>query len=251
MTTTGTFLFDPEFESLLSEAFERAGVDPADMTTRHTLSAARSAQLMTADWLTRGVKQWTLVKYTLPFVEGQVSYVLPAGAWGIFHATIKNVQGTEREMYPISRSDYNAIHDKTIPGEPDRYFVDSSTFIGADPASTIFVWQSPNAQAGNGFTMEMYYIRRIEDVGDPTFNRTLDIPFHWTEAFASGLAYYLSKKFAIDRVPMLLADYLGEDPKKRDSHMPGGALGRAIDADREKAPAVFRPKFDRRYGRRG
>ena len=250
MAASGTYTFNPEFADLVDEALERCGIDPADAPARTTRSIARSAELMFADWLTRGAKQWQMVKYSLTLVQGTASYALPSGAFDVFHATFKTSDDLEREMYPISRSDYNALHDKTIQGQTDRFFVDRSTFIGADPASTLYLWQVPNAAAATG-TMEMWYLRRIQDVAQPTSGTTLDLPYHWTEAFASGLAYYISKKFAKEHTAELLSDYLGDDPKRRDSHMPGGALGRALDADREQAPATFRVRFDRRSGRRG
>jgi len=248
MAATGTFLFNPEFAELVDDAFERAGIDPADVGARHIKSAARSAEFLFSDWHNRGAKQWTMVKYSLPLVAGTASYALPAGAYDIFHATFKDADGKETEMYPVSRSDYNSIYDKTVQGErPDRYFVDKSSFIGADPKSTIYLWQVPNTNAAGG-TMEMWYMRRINDAGQPTATTTLDIPYHWMEAFTAGLAFKLAAKFNLERVAFLKSEYLGDDPKRADSHMPGGALGRALDADRETAPSVFRVRYDR--GRR-
>lgn len=250
MAASGTYTFNPEFADLVDEALERCEIDPADIGGRHIRSIARSAELMFADWTNRGATQWKMVKYSLTLVQGTASYALPSGAFDVFHATFKTSDAKEREMYPISRSDYNALHDKTIQGQTDRFFVDRSTFIGADPASTVYLWQVPNAAAATG-TMEMWYIRRGQDIGQATSGATLDLPYHWTEAFTAGLAYNISRKFAKQHTEELLKDYLGEDKGRRDSHMPGGALGRAMDGDREQAPATFRVRFDRRSGRRG
>lgn len=189
MASTGTFLFHPELAELVDDAFEQAGVDPAKLSARHLRSAARSAELMMGSWFNRGWKQWTMASVDEAVVLDQASFTLPAGGWDIFHATVEDATGNERELGAISRADYNAIHDKSITGEPDRYFVDRSTFLGADPSSTVYLYQVPNGP----FTVHVWYIRRTEDVGK--IGNTLDLPWNWKEAFTVGLAYRLAKKF--------------------------------------------------------
>lgn len=189
MASTGTYLFHPELAELVDDAFEQAGIDPADLSARHLRSAARSAEMMMGSWFNRGWKQWNMATVDEAVTADQASFTLPAGGWDIFHATVEDGQGHERELGAISRSDFNAIHDKSIAGEPDRYFVDRSTFIGPDPSSTVHLYQVPNGP----FTIHVWYIRRTEDVGK--IGNTLGMPWNWKEVFATSLAYRLAKKF--------------------------------------------------------
>ena len=245
MASSGTFAFNPRFADHIDEAFERCGIDPADLKARHIRSATRSAGLMLSLWQTFGFKQHTLVFLSQPLTSvGQNSFVLPAGGIDIFHATLKR-DGRESEMYPISRSDYNALHDKDLTGRPDRYFVDKSTYIQENPASTVNLWQ---AAENNTDTIEMWYIRKHEDAG--TMQNTMDIGPGYQEAFAAGLAFNLSLKFAPDRSDRLKTEYLGRNYDERTHSMPAGALGRALSDDRDTGDAVLRVRYDRYRGRR-
>lgn len=244
MATSGTFAFNPKFAEHIDEAFERCGINPADLKARHIRSATRSASLMLKDWQNFGWKQHAIEMQSQALVTGTGSFTLPTGGVDIFHATLKR-DGRESEMYPISRSDYNALHDKSLQGRPDRYFVDRGTFLGDTPASTVYLWQVPENSTD---TMEIWYVRTLEDIGD--MQSTMDLPPAYQEAFAAGLASFISKKFAPDRAVALRADYLGAGYDEFRNSMPGGALGRALGEDRETSDLVMRVRFDRYRGRR-
>ncbi len=244
MTTSGTFTFDPQIIDYIDEAFERCGIDPADLKARHIRSAIRSANLTFTDWQNFGYKQSSLVQATQTLTQGTASFTLPTGGIDIFHATLKR-DTRESEMYNISRSDYNALHDKTLQGRPDRYFVDRGSFTGGNPKSTVFLWQVPENSTD---TIEMWYIRRTMDAGDPS--ATGDMSPNYYEAFASGLAWHLSRKFAPSRTKKLKGDYLGEFYDERSNSTPGGAMGRALSEDRDTGDLVMRVRFDRYRGKR-
>ncbi len=249
MAKSGTYAFNPDLASHIDEAFERCGIDPAELKARHIRSAIRSANLVFNDWQNFGHKQHTLASTTQTLTQGDTSFLLPTGGIDIFHATLKRA-GRETEMYPISRSDYNALHDKTLEGRPDRYFVDRGTFASNDvtvfvPASTVFLWQ---AAENSTDTIQIWYIRKQQDAGE-MFN-TLDITPAYQEAFACGLAFHLCRKYAPSRRKALKGDYLGENYDEYKNSWPGGAMGRALAEDRDTGDAVLRVRFDRYRGRR-
>jgi hypothetical protein len=241
MTASGTYTFNPELAEHIDEAFERCGIDPADLTSRHLRSAIRSSNLVLSDWQNFGYKQFTLAFLSHTLIANDATFLLPVGGVDIFHATLKR-DSRETEMYSISRSDYNALHDKTSPGRPDRYFVDRSTFIGDAPASTVHLWHVPDTGSD---TMEIWYILSHQNAGN--MQNTLGISPGYQEAFACGLAFHLSRKYAPDRRAALREDYLGANYNEFSHSVPGGAMGRALTEDRDRSPAVFRVE----YGRRG
>lgn len=243
MTASGTFTFNPELAEHIDEAFERCGIDPADIKGRHIRSAIRSANLMLSDWQNFGYKQYTLASVSQALAADDASFELPAGAVDIFHATLKE-DNRETEMYAIARSDYNALHDKTSSGRPDRYFVDRSTFVGASPSSTVYLWQVPPVAT---YTMEIWYILAHQEAG--TMQNTLNLSPNYFEAFSAGLAFHLSWKVAPDRTAKLREQYLGAGYNEFTHSRPGGALGRALSEDRDRSPAIFKVEFGRR-GRR-
>ena len=244
MAVTGTYAFNPQLVDQIDEAFERCGIAPADLKAEHIRSAIRSANLVFSEWQGFGYKQHTLVKLTQVLVQGEESFTLPVGGLDIFHATLKR-DDREAEMYPISRSDYNALHDKTLTGRPDRYFVDRGTFIGDAPASTVYLWQAPENATD---TIEMWYIRKHQDAG--VMSNTLDLTSNYFEAYACGMAYHLARKYAPEREQARKDDYLGANYDEYKNSNPGGALGRALAEDRDTGDAVLRVRFDRGRGRR-
>lgn len=244
MAASGTYGFNPQLADHIDEAFERCGIAPSDLKAEHIRSALRSANLLFSDWQNFGYKQYALVKTSQALTAGVNSFLLPVGGFDIFHATLKR-SGKETEMYPLSRSDYNALHDKTLTGRPDRYFVDRSTFTQDDPQSTVYLWQSPENSTD---TIEIWYIRKQQDAGN--MSNTLDLSPNYQEAFASGFAYFLSRKYAPGRSKSLKDDYLGRNYDDFRNSSPGGALGRALAEDRDTSDAVLRVQFGRSRGRR-
>lgn len=246
MTASATHVFNPRNADMIEEAFERCGVAPVDLNSNHIRSALRSANLVLTDWQNYGYNEYTLVKISQAMTQGDADFTLPAGGYDIFHATFKDgSNGHEREIYPISRSDYNALHDKTQQGEPDRYFVDRSTFTGEDPASTVYLYQTPDSSSD---TLEIWYLRKQYDAG--TLQNNLDMSPAFYEAFTCGLAFHLSRKFAPERRDTLGKDYLGAAYQAPRIIHPGGALGFALMQNRDTADAVFKVSFDRRRGGR-
>ena len=243
MASSGTFAFNPELADHIDEAFERCGIDPSDLKARHLRSAIRSANFVFAEWQTFGYKQHSLAFKSQTMTKADQSFNLPVGGYDIFHATLKRL-GRETEMYPISRSDYNAITDKTVKGRPDRYFVDRGSFTPASGAQ-VFIWQ---AAENSTDTFEIWYMRTQEDAGDPS--NTLDMPPLYQEAFACGMAYHLCRKYAPQRRKALKADYLGERYDEYKNSRPAGAMGRALTEDRDTGDAILRVRFDRYRGRR-
>ena len=57
--------------------------------------------------------------------------------------------------------------------------------------------------------MHIYYIKRIQDVGD--YTNATDVPYRFVPCMASGLAFYLAQKFKpqmVNQMKMLYEDEL-------------------------------------------
>lgn len=185
MSTSGTYLFNPDLAELFDEAFERIGFDPANVSYRHMSSAARSANLLFSQWITRGVLSWAVEKAEHTVTVGESHFSLPSGAIDIVSAMLVR-NGFYTPMQPIGRDEYHALVDKTLQGRPDRYYVDRRAY---DPE--VYYWQV----ASNGTDIvSFWYFRQVQDVGSP--RNTLDMPQYFQEAFAAGLAAKLAEKYA-------------------------------------------------------
>lgn len=215
MTTSGTSTFDPTVADIIDEAFERIGKDPATLTARHLISARMSMNYLVAGWAALGIKLWAIEQGTQTTTINDPDYTLSASTVDIIDVMLRR-DGVDNEMQRISRSDYAALADKTNPGRPNQYYLDRQR-----AAPVLYIWPAPE----NSTDVIVYNrLRKIHDAGNAT--NTMDIAYHWFEAFTSGLAAKLSEKYnkAIE------ADMVAKAAQ---------ALKLAREEDRERASTVI------------
>ena len=193
MSASGTYAYEPTVAEWCDEAFERCGLDPAELTVRHLRSARRSLNLMFSEWPARGVKLWAVDQVTLDMIDGTATYNAATGTICILDAVIRR-SGVDVPMFAMSRSEYADIPTKTTEGMPTRFYFARTT------TPTITVWLTPENSTDD---MLYWRVRRLQDVGSPA--NTLDVTSIWFEPVASGLAAKLAVKFAPDRIKTLTA----------------------------------------------
>ena len=109
------------------------------------------------------------------------------GVDDVLEAVYRNSSNVDTPLTKINRSTYQGLSNKTSEGTPSQYFV--QRFIDK---VTITLYLTPGStEAGN--TINYYYVKRIQDVGD--YTNATDVPYRFVPCMASGLAYYLSQKF--------------------------------------------------------
>ena len=210
MTTTGTQSFNLDLNSLIEEAFERAG---AELRTGYDFrTARRSLNLLTIEWANRGINLWTIEQGSIAMVQGQITYNLPVDTIDLLDHVIRTQSGidqTDINITRISVSTYASIPNKNAQGRPIQVWIDRQS--GAtEPTTginypTINVWPAP--EQSNYYTFVYWRLKRIQDAGNGT--NTQDIPFRMLPCLVAGLAYYLAMKIpeAAPRIEMLKASY--------------------------------------------
>lgn len=220
MATSGTYTFDLTLADLVDEAYERAGVDPAELSIRHLKSARTSLALLFAEWSTKGVNEWAIEQYTQTLTASSATYDLPTGAIDILGAVLRR-DGIDTAIYRISRYDYLELHKKTTEGRPDRYYVDRDAVT---PQLTL--WPTPENSTD---AVVYFYVRRLQDTGSAI--NDLDVPYYWLEAMVSGLSAKLAEKFAKQNEEFLLQKAML-------------AFDSAASEDRDRTPIQFSCNFD-------
>lgn len=231
MTTSGTTSFNLDLNLLIEEAFERCG---AELRTGYDLrTARRSLNLLTIEWANKGINLWTIEQGSIPMVQGQISYDLPADTIDLFDHVIRTQTGqsqTDININRISADTYLTIPNKNAQGRPIQVWINRQS--GAQNPSgiqypNINVWPAPDQN--NFYTFVYFRLRRIQDAGEGI--ATQDIPFRMLPAMVAGLAYHLSLKIpgALERSVMLKGMY-------------DEAWEQAADEDREKAPLRLAPR---------
>lgn len=234
MTTSNTYDFNLEFTEIAEEAWERAG---REMRSGYDLrTARRSMNLMTIEWQNRGINMWTIDEGTIPLVQGQATYDLPADTIDLLEHVIRTGAGnaatqSDLTISRISVSTYASIPAKLTQGRPIQVWVQR---LRDEPKVTL--WPVPN----QGTLLDPYYVlkywrlRRIQDAGAGA--ETPDVGFRFLPALTAGLAYHIAAKVPelADRVPMLKQMYDEQ-------------FDLAAGEDREKAPIRLVPRLSSKY----
>jgi hypothetical protein len=199
MTTSATTTFDLDVDELISEAFERCGLQVRagyDIKT-----ARRSLNLMFLDWASRGLNLWTIEQRTLPLVAGTYEYNLPTDTVNVLEAVIRSTSSgvqTDITLNRFSRAEWLHTPVKVATQSRPAQFYVERTIVPK-------VYFYPNPDSSTTYTFVYYAIRRIQDAG--SYTNTADINFRFLPCLASGLSYYIAMKRAPDRIVMLKQIY--------------------------------------------
>jgi hypothetical protein len=207
-TTSGTTTFDKTFsiDEIVEEAFERLGIE--QVSGYQLKTSRRSLNIMLQEWGNRGIHYWEIGELDLDLIEGQAEYKFfrssddgtsatsnPNGVYGIsdvLEAQLRSnrTQTTQSDspMTKVDRSSYAGFSNKLSKGTPNQYWV--QRFIDHVSISVYPTPDSTNASKD----MHFYYIKRIQDIG--AYTNATDMPFRFIPCMVSGLAYYLSMKYA-------------------------------------------------------
>ncbi len=238
-TTSGTTTFDRTFsiDEIIEESFERIGLN--SVAGYQMKSARRSLNILFQEWGNRGIHYWEIAETNIDMVEGQAEYkffrssddgtsatTTPTnGIYGmsdVLEAQLRSnrTQTTQSDspMTKVDRSTYGGFSNKLSKGTPNQYFV--QRFI--DHVS-IQVYPTPDSTNASK-DMHIYYIKRIQDIGD--YTNATDVPFRFVPCMVSGLAYYLAQKYQPQMVQVMKLAYedelqraLAEDGSSSSTHI--------------------------------
>lgn len=219
MATSGTTVFNLDIDEIITEAYERCGLQVRagyDLKT-----ARRSLNLLFLDWANRGLNLWRIEQRTVSLSTGVNTYNLPTDTVDVLSAVVRfNNEGTTTDLTidRISRAEYLHIPVKSQQARPCQYYVERTI------QPKLYLYPTPDPS--ETYTFVYYALRRIQDSGD--YIDTADVDFRFLPCLAAGLAYYIAIKKAPDRVGMLKQFYEEE-------------YARAAMEDRERASVYLVP----------
>jgi len=201
MATSNTVAFRPNIEEIITEAYERCGLDIQTRTGDQAISARRSLNLLFSEWANRGINYWAVSQNTLDLAAGTSEYNLPAGVLDFLDVVIYNSADATRKDTILNRvtiAEYNQIPNKTNTGKPNQYMIDRGRQTGSNNIYKIYVCQTPDIGT---YKLNYWAMTQLDDV--TLSNQDADIPYTWSECICAGLASKLSVKFAPDKFPLL------------------------------------------------
>jgi hypothetical protein len=229
MATSGTTSFNLDIDDVIEESFERCGIRN---TKGYDLkSSRRSLNLLFSEWGNRGIHLWKVELKNQLLTAGTITYTTPSDCSDVLEAYVSTSESITSSTQDISltkidRSAYAGLPNKGQTGQPTQYYVDRQT------TPTISLYLAPDA---NTYTfLKYYYIQRIQDAG--SYTNQADLPYRFLPCMVSGLSFYLSQKYAPDRIQGLKLLYEDE-------------LERALQEDGQRTSLYITPftYFGERY----
>ncbi len=253
--------FELDVNEHIEEAFERCGLEAR--TGYDLRTAKRSLNLLFAEWANRGINRWTIEQKTIALANGVANYPLgtltmtvnsttsfqdgeaitggTSGATAtvssavsledtqasidVLSAVTRQNSGTSSQsdlsITRIGRDAYLSLASKRSTGRPVQFYVDRLI------TPEIKLWPTPDSSSSYELVFDR--LRRIDDAD--TQENTVEVPFRFYPCVSAGLAYYLSVKFAPDKVQLLKAIYEEE-------------LQRAMQEDRDRSSLLIAPSLD-------
>jgi hypothetical protein len=233
---TGQYGYNPGYDDILADAFERALMNPAHQGIDRIMSALRSVNYVLQDFSNRGQKAYELAFYELPLVAGQASYVLPQQFLRPVVMTRRR-DGVDIPILQISREDYEWIPNKLATGSVTEMFWDASGAFSAQPR-TMYVWPVNDLSTD---IMRLWFIQSPQIVDAQALANTAPIATEWLDAFTDAVAVRLAQKF--NQVA------LAPPPQGNNLLVAAAASFMAArQADRQTAPIRIRMSTRGRWG---
>ena len=193
MATSGTVAFRPNVEEIITEAYERCGIDIQTRTGDQAISARRSMNLLFSEFANRGINYWTVSQNTLTLVNGTTSYTLPVGTIDILDAVIRDSSSnTDQIINRVTIQEYNQLPNKNTAGKPSQYMIDRQY------TPVIYFWSVPNTST---YSLVYWAMNQLEDV--TLSNQDADVPYRWSDTICAGLASKLAMKYAPEKFQLL------------------------------------------------
>ena len=213
MATSGTTDFNLDIDEIIEESFERIG---RQVRTGYDIkSARRSLNLLLSEWGNRGVHLWKVINHSQNLTQGTTTYTAPANTSDVLEAVFRNGT-TDTTMTKISRSEYQAIPNKSSQGTPSQYYVRRNL-----SNVEISLYLTPNV---TDTQINYWYVGRIEAARK--YTATPDAPYRFLPCMVSGLSFYLSQKHSPGRVQEMKMYYedelqraLTEDGQRTSVHL--------------------------------
>lgn len=190
MATSGSTDYSLTALGIMEEAFDLCSVGSegesinADMYAR----ALRSLNLIVKTWGTHE-HLWLRTERSVPLITSTASYALTPKPMRVLEVRRRvTASSIDTPLTELSQSQYREQADKATDSIPTAFYYDPQLSTG-----TLYVWPRPSTATASDMTLQLTYLRRIEDF-DATANDP-DLPQEWLQALTYALAAELALKY--------------------------------------------------------
>jgi hypothetical protein len=204
MATSGTTTFSVTRNDVIQASLRLLGVleEGVQPTAQATENASMVLNMMLKDWMTDGIKLWTVTEITLPLIANQTSYTIgPSSSYDInTNKPLRLIQSFLRNMSvspPIdlpmsilSQQEYNILGSKQSTGTINSvYYWPYATY------GELKVFLTPDSSTATNYDLHITVQRSIEDI--TTANQTFDFPSEWFQCLRWGLASEIAVDYGL------------------------------------------------------
>jgi len=193
-TVTSTFATPDTPVYTVGSSITLLGVTPSAYNNTYTVTASGPGTVSFASTTTGAMTVAGIITSSTPAATYSVNpnTVMILDAY-ITTGTTGTLTEVDRIILPVSRTEYASYPNKQNTGFPTIFWFDRLI------SPTVSLWPAPD---GNQVSLKYYRVRQIQDSAF-TDAQTVEIPYLWLDAFASGLAYRLAMQWAQPLVTML------------------------------------------------
>lgn len=186
--TSGTFNFWPTTPEIINLAFARCQIRRTMLTEGHYQDALMEMNALMTVINDLGPNLAQVDLQSIPLVAGQAVYNILPETVTILDVYLRySNPPIDRYMWPISRTEYDAIPNKSQQGFPNQYWFDRLI------APTITLYFVPD---GNGpYTLFYHRFRQVQD-SVMTGALNPEVPNRAIDAVIAGLAHRLARIYA-------------------------------------------------------
>lgn len=196
MSYSGTFAFQPSLGEMVLYCFSRCGLKRPEITAHHLSDARLAGNMVLSDWANEQVNLWEVDLQTVDLTAGIATYAVPNETVLILDAYIRlnstSTSPVDLILYPISRTEWASLPDKTTPGRPTTFWFDRLL------APTITLWQPP-AESTPLYQLQYYRVRQTQDALLQN-GTNVEIPYRFLRAYSDALTVELARIYAPARI---------------------------------------------------
>lgn len=195
MATSGTTTFSVTRNNIIEASLRLLGVleEGAQPTAQAIENASMVLNMMLKDWMTDGIKLWTIHEMVIPLVNNQTSYTIgPASGNDVIadkplrliQSFLRNISVSppvDLPMTIISEQEYNILGAKKNTGTINTVFYKPYLNHGE-----LKVFLTPNQNTVQNYELHINVQKPIQDI--TTANQTFDFPSEWFQCLRWGLA---------------------------------------------------------------
>lgn len=188
VNTSKTYNFNPSNNEIIAQAFARIQVRRTEILSQHIQDAVMELNTLFSRLNNMGPNLWTVDLQSIPLIQGSATYSVPAETIQVLDVFIRyGSPSTDRILYPISRTEYASLSNKTTQGFPSQFWFDRLI----SPSLTFYL----TPDGGGPYTAYYYRYRQVQDSKIPN-GQVAEIPNRWIDAIIAGLAHRLARIYA-------------------------------------------------------